>query len=48
MGSEKEKKKWLQEFGKGKVIIYKRYVDHIFCIFGSEKGTENLFEFLNC
>ena len=41
-------KKWLQEFDKGKVLMCKRYVDHIFCIFGNEKGAENVFEFLHC
>ena len=41
-------KKWLQEFDKGNVLIYKRYVDDIFCMFGNEKDAENLFEFLNC
>ena len=28
--------------------MYKRYVDHIFCMFGNEKGAGNFFEFLNC
>ena len=42
------KKKWLQEFDKGKVLMYKRYVDDIFCMFGNEKDAENFFEFLNC
>ena len=41
-------KKWLQEFNKRKVLMYKRYVDEIFCIFGNEKNAENFFEFLNC
>ena len=41
-------KKWLQEFNKRKVLMYKRYVDKIFCIFGNEKNAENFFEFLNC
>ena len=41
-------KKWLQEFNKGKVLMYKRYVDDIFCMFGNEKDAENFFEFLNC
>ena len=41
-------KKWLQEFSKRKVLMYKRYVDEIFCIFGNEKNAENFFEFLNC
>ena len=29
-------KKWLQEFDKGKVLMYRSYVDDIFCMFGSE------------
>ena len=33
-------KKWLQEFDKGKVLMYKRYVDDIFCMFGNEKDAE--------
>ena len=41
-------KKWLQEFDKGKILMYKRYVDDIFCMFGNEKDAENFFEFLNC
>ena len=41
-------KKWLQEFDKGKILMYKRYVDNIFCMFGNEKDAENFFEFLNC
>ena len=28
--------------------MYKRYVDHIFCMFLNEKDAENLFQFLNC
>ena len=41
-------KKWLQEFEKGKVLMYKRYVDDIFSMFGNEKDAEIIFEFLNC
>ena len=41
-------KKWLQEFDKGKVFMYKRYVDDIFCMFRNENNAENFFEFLNC
>ena len=41
-------KKWLQEFGKGKVLVYKRYVNDIFCVFEYKKDAENLIEFLNC
>ena len=42
------KKKSLQEFDKGKVLMYKRCVDDIFCRFGNEIDEENVFEFLNC
>ena len=42
------KKKCLQEFGKGQVFTYKRYVDDIFRMFGNEKDAENFFKFLNC
>ena len=41
-------KKWLQEFDKGKILMYERYVDDIFCMFGNEKDAEHFFEFLNC
>ena len=41
-------KKWLQEFDKGKVYMYKRCVDDIFCMFGNEKDAEIFFELLNC
>ena len=37
-------KKWLREFDKGKILMYKRYFDNIFCMFGNEKDAEN---FLN-
>ena len=40
--------KWLQEFYKGNILMYKRYVDDTFCISGDEKDAENFFEFLNC
>ena len=42
------KKNWLQKFGKGKVLMYKRYVDDILFIFEIEKDAESVFEFLNC
>ena len=41
-------KKWLQECDKGKILMYKRYVDDIFCMLGNEKDAENFFEFLDC
>ena len=34
------KKKWLQKFDKGKVLMYKRYVDDIFCIFRNQKDAK--------
>ena len=40
-------KKWLQEFEKGKILMYKHYIDDIFCMLGNEKDAEHLFEFLN-
>ena len=39
---------WLQEFDKGKVLMYKRYVDDIFCMFRNEKDAEKFFQFRNC
>ena len=41
-------KKSLQEFDKGKVIMYKRYVNDIFCIFENVEDTVSLFELLIC
>ena len=34
------RKKWLQEFDKRKVLMYKHYVDYIFSISGNEKDAE--------
>ena len=45
---DSHKKEWLQEFGKGKFLVYKRYVDDIFAMFKNGKDAEILFEFLNC
>ena len=42
------KKKWFQEFDKGKVFIYKCYVADIFCMFRNQNDAENFFEFLKC
>ena len=41
-------KKWLQEFDKRKALMYRRYLDEIFCVFGNQKDAEKLFEFFNC
>ena len=32
-------KKWFQEFDNEKVLMYKGYVDDIFCMFGNEKDA---------
>ena len=39
-------KKWLQKFGKGKVLMYNRYVDYIFCMFENEKDGETFLNLL--
>ena len=39
---------WLQEFNKGKVLMYKHYVDDTFWISRTEKNAEEFFEFFNC
>ena len=38
---------WFQEFDKGKVLMYKPYVDNIFYMFRNEKDAENFFEFFS-
>ena len=40
--------KWLQEFDKGKVLMYNHYVDDIYCLFENGKDGETYFEFTNC
>ena len=39
--------KWLSEFKEAKVILYRGYVDDIFCLFYSEADADSFFEFLN-
>ena len=41
-------KKWLQEFDKRKVLMYKHYVDEIFSMFGNQKDVEKFSESFNC
>ena len=36
--------KWLQEFNKGKVLMYNHHIHDIFCMFRNERDAEN---FLN-
>ena len=39
--------KWLDEFQKSEVLLYRRYVDDIFCMFKKEKDANEFFSFLN-
>ena len=39
--------KWLQSFEKFEVILYRRYVDDIICLFNSESDADKFFVFLN-
>ena len=34
-------KNWLQEFDKGEVLLYRPYVDNIFCMFKNEIDAES-------
>ena len=38
---------WLQEFDIGEALLYRRYVDDIFCMFRNEIDAENFFRYLN-
>ena len=42
------KNKWLQEFDKGRILMYKRYVNDIFYMFRNENDAQIFIEFLNC
>ena len=42
------KNKWLQEFDKGRILMYKRYVNDIFYMFRNKNDAQNFIEFLNC
>ena len=44
---EYHKQKWLQSFEECEVILYRRYVDDIICLFNSESGADKFFVFLN-
>ena len=39
--------KWLQSFDECAVILYRRYVDDIICLFNSKSDADNIFVFLN-
>ena len=41
------KKNQLQEFDKGEVLLCRRYVDNIFCMFKNKIDTEKFFKYLN-
>ena len=39
--------KWLQSFEESELILYRRYVDDIICLFSSESDADKFFVFLN-
>jgi len=39
--------KWLSDYKTSEIVMYKRYVDDIFCIFNNENDAKNFFEYLN-
>ena len=39
--------KWLQSFEESEVVLYRRYVDDIICLFKSESDADKSFVFLN-
>ena len=41
------KKNWPQEFDQAEVILQKKYVYDIICIFNCESDAENIFVYLN-
>ena len=38
---------WLQVFKDCKIILYRRYVDDIICLFNSKSNADKFYEFLN-
>ena len=38
---------WLQDSNSNKVLLYKRYVDDIFCLFENISNAESFLNFLN-
>ena len=39
--------KWLQSFEECELVLYRRYVDDIICLFNSESDADKFFVFLN-
>ena len=39
--------KWLQSFEECELVLYRRYVDDIICLFNSEYDADKFFVFLN-
>ena len=39
--------KWLQSLKECEVILYRRYMDYIICLFNSESDADNFFVFIN-
>ena len=40
-------KRWLDQFQFCDVLLYRRYVDDIICLFNSEQDADEFFKFLN-
>ena len=38
---------WLNAFRECEIILYRRYVDDIICLFNCESDADKFFEFLN-
>ena len=39
--------KWLQSFEECELILYRRYVDDIICLFNSQSDADKFFDILN-
>ena len=39
---------WLKDENSSNVLLYRRYVDDIFCLFSNESHVEEFFDFINC
>ena len=40
-------KRWLDQFQFCDILLYRRYVDDIICLFNSEQDADEFFKFLN-
>ena len=44
---DKDETLWLNTFREREIILYRRYVDDIICLFNYESDAYKFFEFLN-